>query len=260
MESSVLKPEHQVELKKFLYFFELKRQESLKELEIAMVESVKNELHDDMMYSRHEVEAMLLSLRYEAKSVLEQELQNITRMSAVYAKTLIHQLDTAGLTFTVDTSYLENQRLIEEMVSLEKAQKTVEMPKATSSARLPTLQASYVNDPALTRQLQAANEELMTLRSRVRTLQEEMATILMDRSSLSSQFQSSETSTKELTDELNADRRRIEKQESLIAELKAEQEGRLRDAKQVKMLKEMLDKKNAQLKELREEVAKLNSR
>lgn len=271
---AILKPEHQEELRKFLHFFELKRAESSKELDTAMKDRAKDEMRNEVMFSREEVETVLIALRSEAKSCLDKELQLITHMSAVYAKTLIHQLDNAGLSFVVDTSYLENQRLIEEMARLEKLQRSVDMPRTGSSARLPTLQASYVNDPVLINQLQQANEELLSLRSRCNKYQEQLANTLQDKSSLSSQYISTQSNTQELTKTLHDNQRvigeqtaRIDDQNSLIERLKnevdvmrRELDVRLRDSKQVKTLKEMLDAKNSELKVCREELGKLSSR
>ncbi len=72
MDSS-LKPEHQAELQKYLQFFKLKRDESIKEASIA-VEQCKDQSLRDEVYSKTDVEEVINALGEEMKRTLESEL------------------------------------------------------------------------------------------------------------------------------------------------------------------------------------------
>jgi hypothetical protein len=85
---SILKPEHQNELQKYLQFFKLKRDESLREATIAVDQCKESTLRDEV-YAKQDVEAAINALGDEMKRTLESELQNIIRMSGVYISSLM---------------------------------------------------------------------------------------------------------------------------------------------------------------------------
>lgn len=182
---AALKAEHQFEVQKYLLFFKQKREESLREADAALTQFASQSV-TDLMMSKDEVMLLLRDMTQELKSTLEAELANHVRMSAIYIRTLLYQGEQQGMSFQADTSYLENQRMIEEMAKIEKHQKTLsELSRApTGGARLPTLQSGFSNDPALIQELREKKEELATLKERLARLQAQLSAVLSEKEEL----------------------------------------------------------------------------
>ena len=270
---TVLKPEHQFEVQKFLLFFKQKREESLREADAALSQFASQSV-TDLMMSKDEVMELLKAMTSELKTTLEAELANIVRMSAIYIRTLLYQGEQQGMSFQADTSYLENQRMIEEMAKIEKHQKTLaELSRAPSGgARLPTLQSGFSNDPTLIQELREKKEEVNQLKERLSRLQVQLSTAMADKEELTEKVahleatqtqhhEEDDSQAREMTAELfqakvTITQLALETKEGLLAQLKQEQEKRLNESKQFQSLKKLIQTKNDQLKELRARLEK----
>lgn len=183
METS-LNSDHQLEVKKFLDFFALKRRENLKEIETSARQFTSKNLNEDALMQKSEVEAFLDNFTREVTGTIEAELQNLAHMSGVYIKILMHQAETQGLYLQADTAFIENQHAIEEMKTIERSHRVSDLNKRSQGARLPTLAAGFNNDPQITKQLNELKEENKEIKNRLKQTQAQLSEILDERNSL----------------------------------------------------------------------------
>ncbi|CAG9329796.1 LZTFL1 [Blepharisma stoltei] len=265
----ILSPDHQVEVKKYLDFFALKRRENLKEIDTSAKQFIAKNLNEDALLQKNEVEAFMDNFVREVSSTIEAELQNIAHMSGVYIKILMNQAQTHNLTLQADTSFIENLHAIEEMRNIERSQKALDLNKRTQGARLPTLQTSFNNDPLLVKQLNELKEENNTLKNRMKQMQTQISQILDEKmelrnavESLTAQLENGPRHEEPQHDTqaihmLEETKLQLQTKEELIKQLKEEQDKRLADSKQFQSLKKLIVGKNEQIKELREQLERL---
>lgn len=276
----ILSAEHQQEIKKYLDFFYTKRREGVGELE-TVSKQFKSRVAEEM-FSKSEVEDLLNALMEELSNTFEGEFQNIVQMSGVYVKTLMVQAQNSGVTLSSEISSLENHRAIEEIKKIERGEKQFELnKKTTQGARLPTLQAGFNNDPNLVRNLNELKEENQKFKERINQLQSQVSELIDERNHLKQQnAQLSEQAqkvgervreyneetqvynekSKEISQALEETRLELRSKEELVQQLREEQEKRLSESKQFQNLKKLMNTKNEQLKELREQLNKLQSK
>ena len=108
----VLNPSHLQEVRRYIDFFELKRKETLNEIEAAFNQTLKKTSQDEIL-SWTEVENLIKDLKSELRSTVDSELQNVVYMSGVYIKILMSQAETSSLTLQGDLSFIENEKAIE---------------------------------------------------------------------------------------------------------------------------------------------------
>lgn len=157
-----LSPSHTQEVKKFVDYFELKRKETLSEIQAAFTQVLKSSSKDEIL-SWSEVETFINDLKSEVQHTVDSELQNVVYMSGVYIKILMCQAESSNIQLQGDLSFIENEKAIEEMKNLGKVP---DQPKKLSG-RLPTLTANFASDQQLASKQKELTEERDLLRRKV---------------------------------------------------------------------------------------------
>ena len=258
----ILSQSHILEVRKYMSFFEHKRKESLNEIQTAFSQCLKKSSTDEIL-SWAEVESLILGLKDEIRITMDSELQNIVYMSGVYIKILMSQAETQGLQLQADISFIENEKAIEEMRNIGSLER--DLTKKTQGARLPTLQAGAINEQNSSLKVRELSDERDSLKKKILEQQATITQLLEELNRFKANNESAlkteslyESEVKEVSQALEetkvwGKKLELRTKEELISSLKQEQEKRLADSKQFQSLKKLIQSKNDQIKELREQ-------
>lgn len=155
---------HLQEVQKFVNFFEAKRKESIFYINSSFQQCLEKKINDDIL-SKSEVETLINDLRDEIKLTVDLELQNIVYMSGVYVKILMSQAESNNIILQADTSFIENEKAIEEMKNLGNYER--DLNKKSQGGRLPTLQAGIALDNNLAARVKELAEEKEVMRKQI---------------------------------------------------------------------------------------------
>ena len=171
-----LNTNHLEEVRKYLNYFENKRKESSKEVEILFTQFISEKIKDDIL-SRAEVEGLISELRDEVKISLDSELSTIVSMSGVYMKILMLQAEAKNFFLQGDVSFIENEKAIEEMknLSFEK-----EFTRKNQAGKLPTMQSSIASDLNTVSKIKELTEERDALKKKLMETQHKLSSVTDD--------------------------------------------------------------------------------
>jgi len=150
---------HQGQVARFMSFFKGKREGCLRDRQVAQGDFISDHLSDDSaIFNRDQVEAMVQESMRQDREDLQQELEKLTKLAAVYCTELMRAGQAQGINLqTEDISLVEDQNRIDHVSALTSLNKAP-MPAPTRATLLPTLGSSGAQDPALLQQVQDARE------------------------------------------------------------------------------------------------------
>eukprot|EP01116_Phalansterium_solitarium_P018837 TRINITY_DN5114_c0_g1_i1.p1 TRINITY_DN5114_c0_g1~~TRINITY_DN5114_c0_g1_i1.p1 ORF type:complete len:347 (+),score=126.27 TRINITY_DN5114_c0_g1_i1:49-1041(+) len=113
-----LSPLHQEQLERYLKFAKFKRDQFLRDVQVAFKETRESRLNENH-YTKEEVEEILESLSDVLKGDVARELQHVAHTTTVLLKMMFAQAETIMFDLYADTAQLENERLIKEIALFE---------------------------------------------------------------------------------------------------------------------------------------------
>ncbi|XRB12450.1 leucine zipper transcription factor-like protein 1 [Pseudoscourfieldia marina] len=191
-----MSPEDTAQLHGFLRFAKIKRDQHLKEVQLAFQDVVDFKLEEDI-YNKDDVARLLQDLKEELKDLMEKEVTNFSHTAALLLRECLEQAAAQNVSLRADTNRLENEAFLNEIATSE-----TDALKAT-----PTARGGQLNSLEMAADARRAAEERDAARRDSTRLQE--------------QFQKLQTSTTEALDERSALRGEVD---SLKAELRAARE------------------------------------
>eukprot|EP01022_Parablepharisma_sp_SALTPOND_P026631 TRINITY_DN64514_c2_g1_i1.p3 TRINITY_DN64514_c2_g1~~TRINITY_DN64514_c2_g1_i1.p3 ORF type:complete len:300 (-),score=69.84 TRINITY_DN64514_c2_g1_i1:71-970(-) len=276
-----LTEEHKEMLMKYIKFFKIKNDHSVKEVNLAI-----KDIRDDKftpfsqpfyritgdLYSRAEVEEMFNKVTSEVSKTLANELDASTRMAAVFVQMVMNEAQKAGITLQAEVSYMENQhafqysnlnsKSLEELKSFEEGYTKIAKKGETKSkagvglARLPTLQGGYSNDPRILMELDEVKEQNAALKEKIRKLEEKMIEIAKTKGDIEIQKQEEEKLAKAGAETAESLKDKLEEKEKEVVKLKKEVEERISQSTQVASMKKIIQQKNDQINDLKNRLKK----
>jgi len=264
---------HQAQITRFIGFFKTKREALIHDRQVLNQEFISDHLSDDTaIFNRDNVEGIVAAYQAQAMEGLNEELQKVVKLAAVYCTELMRAAQAFGMNLqTADISVVEDQNRIDHVNALT-AMKHAPLPAAPKQQLLPTLgSGAGSNDPALLQQLQDAQEETRKMSERYQTMQDQVSQLLRERSSLSAELDNVKENFRELRSNMAAtgadlasqqhvaqmelrlhqSQATIESQNAQVEAMRRDYESRLGDSSQFKKLKTIIKEKNNQIKTLR---------
>ena len=260
-------------MRTFLRFFRSKRDLALQTVEGEFDDAKSDNLLDDgIMFSSQEVEHMLVGLKDMVMHSVRSDLGRSMNMMALLLKQLLQSADEQGVQLGMNMSAVEDQALLD---SIEKMSLDGPGGRRRSAGKLVSLKDEQRR---LERQASELAESKKELESRCRGLDDENGLLRKERENLTDELASVRRQLNFLQNEiaeakgqtratLRAKGASDEKEARLMADLEEERsrrseaerdmEQRLHQSRQVKQLKDMLQSKNAQIKEMRERLREL---
>ncbi|CAD8108524.1 unnamed protein product [Paramecium primaurelia] len=230
MDGSNLTSDGQKELQSFLNFFNLKKQESMREIELEFKDFSKFQVQDTL-YNKDDVLELLKKLQSSLEVLMNKEVSKIIYMCGVYVKIFLSVCSDQD--FHADFNFIENVKIIEQMKILEKGGTIVEDKPLQSKirySRLPTI------DTVLQKQMEEMSKENDFLKQYNQKLQNEL--VLLKKEQVLD------------ADQVGTYQDQINQLKYENEQLKQEMEKKLNDCVQFKTLKQMIQEKNQQIKEL----------
>lgn len=197
-------------------------------------------------YNRAEVEAVLRGQLDVLVHSLEKQHQFITNSSAELCRSVLHEADRNRIPLNINAvECLQNATAVSAMEMHE--QRLLGGPKG----KLAPLTSVDTGGEA-GRQLAEANEVIRALNEKVRRLTEQYTLLMQERSS----FTSATFTSQESYSMSAADQQTLAALRSELAQSQSDLELKVNNTPQVQQLKKMLGDKNAQIKSLRERLAR----
>jgi len=264
---------HQAQIARFASFFKGKREALIRDRQVLNQQFISDYLSDDTaIFNRDNVEGIVSAYQTQAMEGLNEDLEKVTKLAAVYCTELMRTAQAMGMNLqTGDISVVEDQNRIDHVTALS-AMQHAPLP-AMPKQQLQPLGGSGAgsNDPAMVQQLQDAQEVARKADERFQMMQEQVSSLLKERSSMTSELDSvkanfsvlrsnmAATGADQASQQQVADMElRLHHSQSTIASKNAEvesmrrdYESRLGDSSQFRQLKGIIKEKNNQIKTLR---------
>ena len=130
-------------LKRFLSFFNLKKEQCNKQVKLA-IEDTKDEcLKQTAIFTKQDLEKTFERMQSEMELTVRQELETFYRMSGVFIQMLMFEAEQQNTTLRADVNYMENYKALEEIKDFEGLSlKTADFSlkkKNTVGSKLPTI-------------------------------------------------------------------------------------------------------------------------
>lgn len=290
--ASQLSAHHQEQTASFLRFAAYKREQHVGEIDAAFEETVDTRLLAEE-YSESDVREILDSLASVLKADLGKELENASHTNVLVLNQLFKQAEGMGLSFSVDTSQLEDHSLISEMKRFEDDAEERRAAEAKMTVRdrpgLATL--AKASDGAghldLVRRNNELEDEVRQWKARFESLKQQSlgmaqahSALGSEREALSSQFEAMSMEQQQamlemqrqqeelgaaqagagaaltLQQQLEGTREDLRTTQEELEMYRAQVNDKVDQSKQYKQLQQLMKTKNAQLKEARVRLAR----
>ena len=109
---------HQEQIIKFIKFFRSKREVALEQIQADFSDTKNDQVVEDM-YTRDEVHSTLDSICNVVKDTTRSELGSVINMTVLLLGQLFESADEQGAELEMDTSTIEDQRLLEEVEKMK---------------------------------------------------------------------------------------------------------------------------------------------
>ncbi|XP_073468170.1 leucine zipper transcription factor-like protein 1 [Aquarana catesbeiana] len=275
---------HRAEVMSYIRFAQGKRQLRLKSVRSCFQDVVEGRLTEDT-YTAEEVTDLLSGLQAAVLSEVELELLNSAHTNVLLLQQLFLQSQHWHLTLHTDVSELENRQLLERVAELERGQ-----DPAPSSAPKPRL--TPIEGPAqlLHAEISRLQEENDKLRGRLRTLEGRVTSALEDKdhalqelrrkadhqekeappprdvsqledalSSLKVELQKTvgehSAAQRKMEEDLTGTKHQLLRVREQLALAERELDRKFQETAAYRNMKDILSKKNEQIKELRRKLA-----
>eukprot|EP00164_Ancoracysta_twista_P005809 GFYU01007985.1.p1 GENE.GFYU01007985.1~~GFYU01007985.1.p1 ORF type:complete len:297 (+),score=85.95 GFYU01007985.1:69-959(+) len=267
---------------KYIRYARIKRDQHMKEVDLVF-DDMRDGLYMDS-YSTDEVAGVLGDAQNNIRSALQTELLAQSQVVVAVMKQMFMEADKHSVSLFVDTSSLEDRSVLDQMKRLENAA----FGAGTASSRKLD---SIGSQKGLVEENQSLKDELEQFRDRFAKLQAQCTDILKEKSNMTAdirrleedlqdarsgiasgqgqvqqmqsrmadmqheQGQLSQLSAQEVNQlraELSNCQMALQRQNQEVDELNNQLAGRVNDTRQFKQLKDMITKKNDQVRDLRE--------
>ncbi|KRX08149.1 hypothetical protein PPERSA_01694 [Pseudocohnilembus persalinus] len=250
--SASLNETHIQELQKLLGFFRNKRQETVEDIEPALKEFISDNISDEtLMYNKDDVLNLLQKFALSQKTAFEQDLAKTARMGGVYVKLLMLEAQKSDITFQANTDLIEDIRLIDIMKQIEIGEgfKVENLEEKLKNANLHKRGSNKLQSM----QSQKLQEGDQDLQKKIQELENEIKSLKSGQDKQTNLFGNDEKN--QLLNEIEDLKQKIHDMESEYEGVKSDLDKKLNESTQVNNLKKMMQQKNKQLKELKEELA-----
>ncbi|XP_066543475.1 leucine zipper transcription factor-like protein 1 isoform X2 [Amia ocellicauda] len=279
---------HQNEVINYMRFARSKRALRLKTID-SCFQDLKDSRLVEETFTVDEVSEMLDGLQVVVHSEVETELINTAHTNVLLLRQLFSQAEKFYLKLQTDVSELENRELLEQVAEFEKAEFTSSSKKANQESNKPKL--APLNEGGvselLNKEIARLQEENDKLKARLRTIEMQATSALDEKSklekalkdlqkiqgdqkeitnleetvtALKSDFQktlnASSATQKHLEDNLVTTKHDLLKVQEQLAVAEKELEKKFQQTASYRNMKEILTKKNDQLKEIRKRLLK----
>ncbi|XP_023655938.1 leucine zipper transcription factor-like protein 1 isoform X2 [Paramormyrops kingsleyae] len=279
---------HQNEVINYMRFARSKRALRLKTIDSCFQDLKESRLVEET-FTADEVTEMLEGLRVVVRGEVETELINTAHTNVLLLRQLFSQAEKFYLRLQTDISELENRELLEQVAEFEKAEFKSSGRKAnqeTSKPKLAPLNEAGVSE-LLNKEISRLQEENDKLKSRLRAVESQAMSALEEKSkvektlkelqkiqgeqqeissledtvaALQADFQKSlsdsTASQKNLQDNLVEAKHELLRVQEQLALTEKELEKKFQQTAAYRNMKEMLSKKNEQIKEIRKRLQK----
>ncbi|XP_068073131.1 leucine zipper transcription factor-like protein 1 isoform X2 [Danio rerio] len=228
---------HQHEVINYMRFARSKRALRLKTVDSCFQDLKESRLIEET-YTVDEVTDILNGLQVLVRGEVEMELINTAHTNVLLLRQLFSQAEKFYLRLQTDISELENRELLEQVAEFEKTdfKPNIKANQETTKPKLAPLNEGGVSE-LLQREISRLQEDNDKLKARLRTLESRAMCALEDKSK-------AETALKDL-----------QKSQGVHQEL----EKKFQQTAAYRNLKEILNKKNEQIKDLRKRLLRYES-
>ncbi|XP_048103555.1 leucine zipper transcription factor-like protein 1 isoform X2 [Alosa alosa] len=282
---------HQNEVINYMRFARSKRVQRLKTID-SCFEDLKESRLVEETFTADEVSDMLEGLQAVVRGEVEMELINTTHTNVLLLRQLFSQAEKYYLKLQTDVSELENRELLEQVAEFEKTEFKTTNKKTSqdvSKPKLAPLNEGGVSE-LLNKEIARLQEENDKLKARLKTLESQATSALDEKSkveqalkdlqrvqtdqqeitdlegtveTLREDFQKSLSATtasqKDLQDNLVAAKHDLLRVQEQLALAEKELEKKFQQTAAYRNMKEILAKKNEQIKEIRKRLQKYES-
>eukprot|EP00347_Sterkiella_histriomuscorum_P009298 403341739 len=262
-------PDHQELLKKYLGFFNLKKESCNKQIQLA-IDDVEEDCLKSAIFTKSDMESTFERLRQEMQQTVRQELEMFYRMSGVFIQMMMHDAEQQNSTLRADVNYMENYKALEDIKDFENLElnKVFSLQKkSTITSKLPTLGSAMYQDPNMQSELQNLRTENDNLKKMIQVLQSKLTQSLSQKSEVNSQIDGSKLQSDQIVIDLQARLHQIESEKLQVKEqaenmrqelfnVKDELKKKVNQLTQVTNMKKMIQDKNTKIKQLRERLGK----
>ncbi|XP_062413014.1 leucine zipper transcription factor-like protein 1 [Sardina pilchardus] len=287
---------HQNEVINYMRFARSKRVQRLKTID-SCFEDLKESRLVEETFTADEVSDMLEGLQAVVRGEVEMELINTTHTNVLLLRQLFSQAEKYYLKLQTDVSELENRELLEQVAEFEKTdfKTTNKTSQDVSKPKLAPLNEGGVSE-LLNKEIARLQEENDKLKARLKTLESQATSALDEKSkveqalkdlqrvqtdqqftrrsqeitdlegtveTLREDFQKSLSATtasqKDLQDNLVAAKHDLLRVQEQLALAEKELEKKFQQTAAYRNMKEILAKKNEQMKEIRKKLQKYES-
>ncbi|CEL99249.1 unnamed protein product [Vitrella brassicaformis CCMP3155] len=280
-----LSESHREQLQRYLLHCKGRRDRFIKEV-TDTTDDVKDERCIDDVFTKKDAEEMLGALSERLKELVREELESLANLSGVVFAQLCTAAQQQAVQLSSDTALAEDQHRVQEVAALgEAASATAALKKldltsgAAKRGHLPVLGAAHGasgHSPTALHELQEARDQNQQLIDRQQQMQQQLSELLKERSAMGEELDKVKGNFKilkkkfkeiegepagraqmeEIEKSLNDTKALLSAKDAALADLQADQQRRLSESAPVKQLKSMLQKKNEEIKSLRQRLKK----
>ncbi|XP_068109454.1 leucine zipper transcription factor-like protein 1 [Hyperolius riggenbachi] len=268
---------HRAEVLAYMRWAQARRQLRLRGVTCCFGAVREGRLQEDSMYTAEEVAELLDGLQGAVVSELELELLHSSHTNVLLLQQLLQQAEHWHLRLHADLSELENRRLLEEVAELERN------PDSTPATTKPRLTPLDGPSQLLTAEISRLQEDNDKLRGRLRTLEAHITSTLDEKrsaetalrdlrqqeapppqnvshleeslASLKVELQKTvgehSTNQKQLEENLTGTKHQLLRVQHQLTMAEKELEKKFQETTAYRNMKDMLTKKNEQIKDLR---------
>uniref|UniRef100_A0A4W3JN00 Leucine zipper transcription factor-like protein 1 n=1 Tax=Callorhinchus milii TaxID=7868 RepID=A0A4W3JN00_CALMI len=262
-----LNEHHQNEVINYMRFARSKRTVRLKTVDSCFQDLKDSRLTEDT-FTVDELTEMLDGLQVVVHSEVESELINTAYTNVLLLRQLLSQSEKWYLKLQTDISELENRELLEQVAEFEKAEFT-SGKKTNSEAMKPKLAPLNEGGSSglLSKEIARLQDENEKLKARLKTIETQPKlntkevtdlekTVATLREDFEKTLNASTESQKSLEDNLISTKHNLLKVQEQLEMAEKELEKKFQQTAGYRNMKEILTKKNDQIKELRKRLSK----
>eukprot|EP00002_Diphylleia_rotans_P024200 TRINITY_DN4770_c0_g1_i1.p1 TRINITY_DN4770_c0_g1~~TRINITY_DN4770_c0_g1_i1.p1 ORF type:complete len:299 (-),score=98.89 TRINITY_DN4770_c0_g1_i1:594-1490(-) len=178
-----LTPYHLERLEAFVQFSKSKREESLRELDLAIDEFKDTSVTEDH-FVRSDVISILDKLTKTVRTTVDKEVSTNQYASSVLLQSIFSQADKLNIQLKVDVASLENGEALRSMAKFEQ-----EKTKIGAGQKLPSLGKSAADPAVLLQEINTLKEENKVLRDRLQKLTGQSTSVLKEKSAANEELE-----------------------------------------------------------------------
>ena len=240
-----LSVESRQEMMKYLKFFRTRKDSSLRGVDKEFEDLRMDRLTEDM-YSKEDVEELLDFCLSSMRTIVGTDVSNIVNMGTLVVGQLLEDARRKGAELEVETSALENQKLLEAVEKMT----FDSLPQKKKIDALP----SFRQDA---KRMEDSNREL---EQQLRKLEDDSVKLSREKQELGRQISELKDRMSETLESSGKDgeenQERIRRLQDDLSEAKEENEKRVKETTQFQQMRKMMQTQSANIRDLRTRLAK----